>query len=37
MLDILHKVGIKSLSPDADYQACKGAPAPHDLKLDSWE
>jgi hypothetical protein len=52
--DILHRVGIKSSSPDAVYQALtkwgvflislkslletgKGAPAPNDLKLDSWE
>jgi hypothetical protein len=57
MVDILHKVGIKSSSLDDAYQALttlkglsvfllslkslletgKGAPAPNDIKLDSWE
>jgi hypothetical protein len=57
MVDILHKVGIKSSSPDDAYgvlttlkglsgfllslksllETGKGAPAPNDIKLDSWE
>jgi hypothetical protein len=57
MVDILHKVGIKSSSPDDAYGALTtlkglsgfllglkslletgtGAPAPNDIKLDSWE
>ena len=57
MVDILHKVGIKSSSPDDAYKALttlkglsvfllslkslletgKGAPAPNEIKLDSWE
>jgi hypothetical protein len=33
MVDILHKVGIKSSS----LETGKGAPWPNEIKLDSWE